>query len=141
MFGCLNLRTKKFYWKSSQQGNSAMLILFFHQLMQTFSGKKIIIITDNASIHKSKKVKQFLIKYPNIKLFYLPTYSPEYNPVEKIWWWVKPLVYGLYALNGGVKELLKRFRKLVYNYNTDRLIDPIDLKLEVYKDIINFNAD
>lgn len=109
--------------------------------MQTFSGKKIIIITDNASIHKSKKVKQFLIKYPNIKLFYLPTYSPEYNPVEKIWWWVKPLVYGLYALNGGVKELLKRFRKLVYNYNTDRLIDPIDLKLEVYKDIINFNAD
>ena len=80
-------------------------------------------------------------KYPFFKLFHLPTYSPEFNPVEKIWWWVKPKVYGLFALKHGANELLSRLRKLIYNYNTNRLIDPLNLKLEMYSDIIRYNAD
>jgi hypothetical protein len=62
-------------------------------------------------------------------LFYLPTYSPEYNPVELFWKWLKPKVYGFSAF-GGIKELVDRFRKYVWHYNNDRLSALFDLALE-----------
>ncbi|MFN2267932.1 MAG: transposase, partial [Desulfonatronovibrio sp.] len=62
-FGCLNLKTQKFYWKKSNKGNSDQFICFLRQLLQNNPEKKLIIIVDNASIHKSKKVKEFLNCY------------------------------------------------------------------------------
>ena len=141
IFGCLNLRTKKFYWKSVPKGNSLTFISFIHQLRRNFPNKNLLIIVDNASIHKSKKVQLFLEKYNEITLYHLPTYSPEFNPVEKIWWWIKPKVYGLFEFKNGLEELLKRFRKLVFSYNNNNLISQLELKLDIYKDTITFNAD
>ncbi|MFH0765248.1 MAG: transposase, partial [Calditrichota bacterium] len=38
---------------------------------------------DNHSVHRAKKVKQWVDKRPEeIALFYLPPYSPELNPDE-----------------------------------------------------------
>ena len=93
------------------------------------------IILDNYSIHKSKKVKKYLSHFPCIHLYYLPKYSPEYNPVERIWGWIKPKVYGFSAV-GGVDELLKRFRKHIWHYNEGKLIKPIQLKLETYQTLL-----
>ena len=134
-FGCLNLKTQKFYWKKSSKANSGQFIWFLTQLRQRTPGKQIIIILDNATIHKSKKVKQYLQRHQQIHLFYLPTYSPEYNPVELFWKWLKPKVYGFSAL-GGIKELVMRFRKYVWHYNNDRLANPIRFGFEVYAHIL-----
>ncbi|MBP8626467.1 MAG: transposase [Syntrophorhabdales bacterium] len=49
---------------------------------------------DNFSIHTSRKVKRYLKRFPQIHLFFLPTYSPEYNPLERIWGWMKTKIYG-----------------------------------------------
>jgi len=105
------------------------------QLRQQSSGKKIFIILDNASIHRSRKVKKYLKKYKEIHLLYLPTYSPEYNPVELFWKWIKPKVYGFSAI-GGIKELLSRFRRLVWHYNNGRLANPIHFKLAAYQTLL-----
>ncbi len=44
---------------------------------------------DNASIHKSNKVKQTLAKsHPRIHLVFLPTRSPELNLIEVRWMWL-----------------------------------------------------
>lgn len=43
-----------------------------------------IIIMDNASFHKDK-VMQELLKYEGHTLEYLPTYSPDLNPIEHKW--------------------------------------------------------
>ena len=92
-------------------------------------------ILDNYSIHKSKKVACYVKRFPMIHLFYLPPYSPEYNPVERIWGWIKPKVYGFSAV-GDMDELLKRFRKLVWHFNERTLVKPINLKLEAFQDIL-----
>lgn len=123
------------------KGNSLTFILFIHQLRANFPGKNLLIIVDNASIHKSKKMKIFLEKHKEITLYHLPTYSPEYNPVEKIWWWIKPKVYGLFAFKNGLQELLKRFRKLVLAYNRNELTSPLELNLQIFKNTISFIAD
>jgi transposase len=104
-------------------------------LRQRTPEKQIIIILDNATIHKSKKVKRYLEKYKQIRLFFLPAYSPEYNPVELFWKWLKPKVYGFSAF-GGIEELIKRFRKVVWHYNNDRLINPIKFNFAIYADIL-----
>jgi transposase len=104
-------------------------------MQQRTPGKQIVIILDNASIHRSKKTKKYLERHKNIHLFYLPPYSPEYNPVEIFWRWIKPKVYGFTAL-GGLEELISRFRKFVWNYNEKRLVNPIRFELETYADIL-----
>lgn len=44
-----------------------------------------IIVLDNGAFHKAKK----LVIPHNIKLLFLPPYSPELNPAEKIWQHIK----------------------------------------------------
>lgn len=43
-----------------------------------------VIVMDNASFHKSDKIRQ-VIESAKCKLIYLPPYSPELNPIEKFW--------------------------------------------------------
>ena len=70
-----------------------------------------------------------------MRLFYLPPYSPEYNPVELFWKWIKPKVYGFSAF-GGIEELISRFRKYVWHYNRGSLIQPIKFNLKAYEGIL-----
>jgi transposase len=41
-----------------------------------------VMILDNGAFHKAKR----LIVPNNIILIFIPPYSPELNPAEKIWW-------------------------------------------------------
>jgi transposase len=45
----------------------------------------IILLLDNGAFHKARK----LIIPENIVLLFIPAYSPELNPAEKIWWKMK----------------------------------------------------
>lgn len=48
--------------------------------------KKIVLVLDNASSHKSHKVKEFVAKHQKrLELLYLPPYSPDLNPIERVW--------------------------------------------------------
>ena len=43
-----------------------------------------VVILDNASFHKSHEMKRDIEQAGHI-LLYLPTYSPDFNPIEKKW--------------------------------------------------------
>ena len=67
--------------------DSDVFIAYLELLIkEKFNGTKILLILDNASPHKSKKVKKWLKENKNkIKLLFLPPYSPDLNPKEIIW--------------------------------------------------------
>lgn len=46
--------------------------------------KKHLLILDNASIHKGNEIEALVARY-NTRIFYLPAYSPDFNPIEKAW--------------------------------------------------------
>jgi putative transposase len=52
--------------------------------------KKVHVICDNARFHTikgSKLVRQYLLEHGDrIVLHYLPAYSPQDNPIERVWW-------------------------------------------------------
>ena len=41
-----------------------------------------VIVMDNASFHKSKKIKELIESY-GCRLLFLPHYSPDFNPMEQ----------------------------------------------------------
>ena len=49
--------------------------------------KKVHVICDNASCHTSLEVIQYLWEHEGrIEVHLLPSYSPDYNPIERVWW-------------------------------------------------------
>lgn len=62
-----------------------MFQIFLDHLAKQNPEEYKIIILDNGAFHKAKRI---LIP-DNIGLIFLPPYSPELNPIEKIWWLLK----------------------------------------------------
>ena len=78
-------KTGKIFSLLLPEVNTKMMNLYLKELSRYFEGEKIILIMDNAGWHKSKR-----LKIPsNIEIEYLPAYSPELNPVERLWKWLK----------------------------------------------------
>jgi len=49
--------------------------------------KKIHVICDNAGFHTSQQVIEYLWEWEGrIEVHLLPSYSPDYNPIERVWW-------------------------------------------------------
>jgi len=64
--------------------NSDKLIEFLEALIKD-AGKKVFLILDNLRVHHSKPVKAWAAeRQDKIELFYLPSYSPELNPEERL---------------------------------------------------------
>ena len=55
-----------------------------------------IVVMDNLSAHKSQQVRE-LIKSVGAELWYLPAYSPDLNPIEKMWSKIKSILRTLKA--------------------------------------------
>ena len=85
-------------------------------------GPKIIIILDNASIHKKKdileKIREEML---NLMIEFLPKYSPDYNLIELVWHSAKKFIANrlfesIEKLEVLVNQLLNE-RELVINWN------------------------
>lgn len=61
--------------------NTECMNVFLRELSNEYADKNILLVADNATWHKSKK-----LDIPkNIELFALLPYTPELNPIEMIW--------------------------------------------------------
>ena len=58
-------------------------------LKRAYRDDKFIIICDNASFHKAKWFTGWVNDIDWLKIEFLPAYSPDFNPIEKLWKWIK----------------------------------------------------
>ena len=75
----------KFYMNILQDHNSKSFCKVLEYVIQKFLTKpyrKLLLVMDNAFIHKSKYTTEFLKNQKKVEVFFLPTYSPELNPIE-----------------------------------------------------------
>jgi transposase len=61
-----------------------------HILLPTLHAGDIVVL-DNLSAHKSKEVRD-LIESVGAELWFLPPYSPDLNPIEKMWSKIKAIL-------------------------------------------------
>ncbi len=65
--------------------NTEMMNLYLDELAKAYSGARILLIWDQAGWHCAKD-----LKVPdNIRCEALPAYSPELNPTERLWQWLR----------------------------------------------------
>ncbi len=66
------------------------MVTFLKQLLRAIPGK-LLLIWDRTSIHRSQAVKAFLKAgaAERIHLEMLPPYSPQLNPDEQVWGYLK----------------------------------------------------
>jgi transposase len=65
--------------------NTTCMNLFLAEMTKHINDKSIILVMDGAGWHHSKD-----LQIPsNIEIIYLPAYSPELNPVERLWLHIK----------------------------------------------------
>ena len=60
------------------------VIDFLGHLLKHVHGP-IVMVWDNAPIHKRKKVQMFIATHPRLHVYCFPTCAPELNPVEHVW--------------------------------------------------------
>ena len=46
-------------------------------------------VLDNVRYHHAKLFKRFLNEHPKLEIIYLPPYSPDLNPIERAWWYMR----------------------------------------------------
>ncbi len=65
---------------------------FFVSYVETMLIKELkagqVVVMDNINFHKTARVKA-LIESVGCKILYLPTYSPDLNPIEHYWFKMK----------------------------------------------------
>lgn len=99
-------RRRALYWETPFV-NNLIFEVFLEELSQQNLRKYIVLVIDNAGFHACKN-----IKIPeNIHLLRIPPYSPELNPAEKVWQYMKDRL--AIKFNDTIEDLQKRVTKLV----------------------------
>jgi len=117
-FGSFNLNTGHLISSFHDTGNALTTIEHFKIVREHYGDKPITYLIDNASWHKTKKVQEHC-EQNNITLLFLPPYSPEYNPIERVWSFLKSKVKNIYFSTA--KKFIEFVTDLLQNINqTDK---------------------
>jgi transposase len=86
VFGVIEFFSGQFFYQGIEDRfNSESYQVFLEGLLKQTSGK-LILIQDGAKYHTSQATLQFFDKHEQRLIVYqLPSYSPDYNPIEYLW--------------------------------------------------------
>lgn len=86
--GFLNQTTFECTLHRLQWQQTKTIIPALEALTEANPGKKIVIVWDNASWHRSKELRALLgpgNPFEHIHLIAMPPYAPDHNPIEHVW--------------------------------------------------------
>jgi len=86
VFGAVDFFSGRLFYQSLQERfNSERYQLFLCQILDQTT-KHVILIQDGAKYHTSKATRAFFeAQQDRLTVFQLPSYSPDYNPIEFLW--------------------------------------------------------
>jgi len=82
--GALALKEMKVFVQEYETVDADSMVAFFTSLEASSKATTIHVICDNGRSNKNKKVEEYL-QTSRIKIHYLPPYSPNLNPIERLW--------------------------------------------------------
>jgi transposase len=83
--GAIQLSNLKTITQDFDTINAENMITFLNKVLNTFSDAPLIhVILDQSGYHRSKALREFA-EQSRIRLHFLPPYSPNLNPIERLW--------------------------------------------------------
>jgi len=64
---------------------SGEVIDFLDQMLRSHKGRHLVVVMDQAPPHTSQMTRAYIDGQRRLHVFYLPKYSPDWNPDEKVW--------------------------------------------------------
>jgi putative transposase len=86
--GALDFHTGRLHWVVGKRKDSGLFIELLDELRRTYRcHEQLHLAVDNDGSHTSKRVEEYVEDSGGrIRLHPLPSWSPESNPVELVWW-------------------------------------------------------
>ena len=73
------------YAVTEDKVNAQSTIKLWEKIEAAHPGKRIVHICDNAAYYHSRVIKNWLKTHSHVQVMYLPPYSPNLNPIERVW--------------------------------------------------------
>jgi len=129
LYGVVEPLTGEGFFLEMPSLNGTCFQVFLNELSISYIDDFMVLLVDNASAHRAKK----LVVPENIAFLPLPPYCPELNPIERLWQYIKskidfPLHKTLEALKQDVADILKKCTEPViasiagYSYIVDAVV-------------------
>lgn len=95
--GAIDVINHKILVQEDKMLNAAATVSFLEKIESAYPTKRCIhLFCDNAAYYRNKEVAKYLAA-SKIKLHFLPPYSPNLNPIERLWKWMKEcVIYNTY---------------------------------------------
>ncbi len=128
-FGAVRLDDGKFHYQRATgrfNGQSYWDFLKGFQVVAATEGHRVAVISDNAAYHRARLHKDWRKhQEPAFKVEFLPPYSPELNPIERVWKLTRRLcLHNRYFgfLDGVIETVERQFDKwLIPNASLHKL--------------------
>ena len=104
IYGAVEIATGENFFMECPEVNGGCFQVFLECFAKEYSNSLNIMILDNGRFHLRKKTKV----PENIVLIYLPPYSPELNPIERVWQHFKD------KLSWQIFENIEELREIVF---------------------------
>ena len=109
--GSMSWRSGELIVTQGTRRNAELFVRHLDDLRRAFRHyRKVHVICDNARFHTilgSKVVRQYMAQHGDrIALHYLPAYSPQDNPIERVWWHLHEQITRNHRC-ASIEELLK----------------------------------
>lgn len=127
LFGTVDIHSGDVFCTTASSCDAASFLLFLKKVVTRYAGKFVIMIIDNARIHRAKLLRAFLEEHRHqLYLLFLPPYSPQLNPIEKLWRWLKdPIISNVFHKNQSeIGQAVQKFL-LFMHVNHERVLKRI----------------
>jgi transposase len=89
--GSVHWRTGAILWTEGGRRDGELFVRHLDEVRRRLRRYRVIhVICDNARFHQAarcRRVQAYLRRWGHrVRLHYLPTYAPETNPIERLWW-------------------------------------------------------
>ncbi len=112
LIGTLDYETGEVFCVQEEQYTAKEFLSFLEKVLAKYEGERIVMILDNAKIHRAKLIQPFLEQHKEfLTLMYLPPYSPNLNMIEELWGWVKSTV-----IHNVFFDSVQKIRKAVQDF-------------------------
>lgn len=90
VYGAFNYRTGQSHYLVHPKKNAQQFHEFLWQLLEAHSERRLVLVIDNASYHRTRPVLALLDDHADHAfVVWLPRYSPELNLIEGLWGYLK----------------------------------------------------
>jgi len=85
--------------------HSVLFEIWFEKCLLPALPERAVIVMDNATFHRKRKLIS-LAQRQGHRLIFLPPYSPELNPIENYWSWLKRYLRKYLSLHSSLDDAI-----------------------------------